>query len=175
MFTRKVILTTSLVCVLALAAGSVSQENQQPTAARQASWFLISPADTPEAHEWYPAVAYNNMWQEYLVVWHASTATNRYVYGQFVSKLELSIGPRFMISPPVGSNWYADVAYNPTRNEYLVVYMVGETNPRHLRDADQCPRRKVLGLERCFASNSPTTPYRYPAVAYETSSKASTL
>ena len=181
MLTRKVMLIIALVCVPALAAGSLAQagdptpfprldggeisESGSPTGSR----FLVSPLDTPEAHEWYSSVAYNSQWQEYLVVWHASTATNKYIYGQFLTATGALIGSRFMISPPVGRNLYPDVAYNPDRNEYLVVYMV-ETATADVYgiygmrlDAYGAP----LGGERCFATSPPDNNYWHPAVAYE--------
>ena len=113
-------------------------------------------------------MAYNSNWKEYLVVWHASTATNRYIYGQFVDEDGNFFGTRFIISPPVGNNMYPDVAYNPTRNEYLVVYMVETTTSGVYGiygmqlDAYGAP----LGTERCFATSPPTYSYWHPAVAY---------
>jgi hypothetical protein len=132
------------------------------------NWFRISPLDTPEAHEWYSSVAYNSQWQEYLVVWHASTATNRYIYGQFVSRNRTLIGSRFLISPPVGNNMYADIAYNPTRNEYLVVYMVetATANVYGIYGMRLDAYGVAQGIERCFATSAPTYTYWHPAVAY---------
>ena len=181
MHTKRLFGILTLSLTLALLVGSGGQPHAEGATARSVArpelsggpvgnWFLISPPDTPEAHEWYSSVAYNSQWQEYLVVWHASTATNRYIYGQFVSRNGALIGSRFMISPPVGNNMYPDVAYNPARNEYLVVYMV-ETATANVYgiygmrlDAYGGP----LGGERCFATSPPDYTYWHPAVAYST-------
>ena len=166
MVTHKVRLMFVIACVLVLAVGSVDQVSGRGNPVT--NWFLISPLDTPEAQEWYSSVAYNSQWEEYLVVWHASTATNHYIYGQFVSKNGAFFGSRFLISPPVGHSLYPDVAYNPARNEYLVVYMVQTTTAGvygiygwriNAYGVQQ-------GFEWCFATNPPDYSYWHPAVAY---------
>jgi hypothetical protein len=177
----------ALSLMLALLVGSGGQPHAEGATARSvaraelsggpvSNWFRISPPDTPEAHEWYSSVAYNSQWQEYLVVWHASTATNRYIYGQFVSRNGALIGSRFMISPPVGNNMYPDVAYDSNRNEYLVVYMVETATPNvyGIYGIRLNAYGEWQGSERCFAA-PPTPPagytYWHPAVAYSTESK----
>ncbi len=183
MRTQRVLLVILIIGALLLAAGGPAQAGHRAPSPQVgggevsnigspiSNWFLISPPNTPEAHEWYPSVAYNSWWQEYLVVWHASTATNRYIYGQFVSRTGTLIGSRFMISPPVGNNLYADVAYNPARNEYLVVYMV-ETATAGVYGIYGWRLNAYgaqLGYEWCFAAPpAPPAGYNYwhPAVAY---------
>jgi hypothetical protein len=82
-----------------------------------------------------PAVAYNSTNNEYLVVWHGGDDTRPLVndeyeiYGQRVNAAtggEIGADLRLSDMGPDGNAdyvaWYPAVAYNPTDNEYLVVW-----------------------------------------------------
>ena len=75
-----------------------------------------------------PAVTYSATTNEFLVVWqHEYSATDSDIYGQLVADEGSLIGSAFAIA------WTADVegnpevvAFNPSVNEYLVVWQVRE-------------------------------------------------
>jgi hypothetical protein len=78
-----------------------------------------------------PAVAYNSVDDEFLVVWTGDDDTNDEfeIYGQRIDATTgAGIGGAFRISrmgPDGNTNYFGarcDVAYNPTDNEYLVVW-----------------------------------------------------
>ncbi|MEL6718616.1 MAG: hypothetical protein AAFP82_07860, partial [Bacteroidota bacterium] len=89
----------------------------------------------------FPAIAYNTLEDEYLVVWAAdySNVTGLHpaepeIWGQFIdASADTLIGSNFRISslgddnnPTIGVN-APKVVYNPTHNEYLVVFY-GDNN-----------------------------------------------
>jgi len=92
----------------------------------------------PDGHTYYgayrPAVAYNSVDNEYLVVWYGDDDTGPLVYdeheiyGQRVSATGAEIGTDFRLSDmgPDGNQLYnaryPAVAYNSADNEYLVVW-----------------------------------------------------
>ena len=91
------------------------------------SWFPISWINNESSHhnEEFPAVAYNSLQQEYLVVWEqADGAGNRAVYGRRLSKDGALVSSWFRISPAGGVNHQTAVAYDSAHNNYLVVYEV---------------------------------------------------
>jgi hypothetical protein len=69
-----------------------------------------------------PAVAYNTIWEEYLVVWYNDRLGNDDVYGQLVSRHGALIGGHRAIAAIGAERRYPDVIYNPNWNEYLVVW-----------------------------------------------------
>ncbi len=83
--------------------------------------FLIY--DDTLVTESLPALAYNTQTHEFLVVWQAETiASGAFeVWGRRVSAHGVPLGSAFRISM-AGVGEQPDVAYNPTANEYLVVW-----------------------------------------------------
>ena len=68
------------------------------------------------------AIAYNPQRQEYLVVWYNDRPGNDDIRARRVARDGTPVGPAFYISiGPGAERRYPDVAYNPQRNEYLVV------------------------------------------------------
>jgi len=90
--------------------------------------FQISPAaDIEAAHG--PAVAYNFISDQYLVVWtYDFTATDTDIYGQRVRANGTLVGSRTGIAVSGANQDSPDVAFNSWRNQYLVVW-VDDTNP----------------------------------------------
>lgn len=87
------------------------------------SEIQISLPTSPESDRHLPAVAYNWVHREYLVVWHNEwPGGHRDIYarrvsesGQLLSWFSVSAGPNDRLQPAV--------AYNATTDEYLVVWM----------------------------------------------------
>ncbi len=134
--------------------------------------FPISPVHLSDGRESYPSVAYNSQWQEYLVVWQGDDIPGQVnIYGQFVSHRGALIGSRFLIPAFVGINARPDVAYNPARNEYLVVFDRGDGTAglwgiHGMRlDAYGTP----VGAQFTFVYSTMVS-YLAPAVAYSTQS-----
>ena len=83
----------------------------------------ILAADTP--YQFRPAVAYNSVHDEFLVVWHADVSGINGIFGTFVDSAGLPLGPSFAIGDPGVNQFRADVAYDPANDRYLVVWMSG--------------------------------------------------
>lgn len=83
---------------------------------------------TASGDQQYPAVAYNSQDDEYLVVWHDRQGTTRKIYGQRVSGTGVLVSYRFAIPGGGNKQWRPAVAYNPARNEYLVVWQSTHTS-----------------------------------------------
>ena len=84
------------------------------------TWFSVFSA-AGENHT-LPAVAYNEVRDEYLVAWNYPYDGSWDVFGSLISWNGSSIGAPFLISGGSGSQAYPDVAFNPNDDEYLVVY-----------------------------------------------------
>jgi hypothetical protein len=82
----------------------------------------ISTPSTPgDADRYKPAVAYNYIHHEYLVVWHNTwPGGHRDIYAQRVSESGKLLGPWFAISAGSNDRLQPAVAYNATNDEYLI-------------------------------------------------------
>lgn len=102
----------------------------------------VGPWDDPDFAPLYIAVTYNSKWSEYLVVWNGDdgyfTVDNEFeVYGKLLDSTGHPLSFEFRISDmgPAGNTNYGvsiapiDVAYNPARNEYLVVWSGDDNTP----------------------------------------------
>lgn len=77
--------------------------------------------------DWYPAVAYNSQNDEYLVVWENCVSclggNLRDIKAQRIRASDgMLLSWRYIASSPNIVRRLPDVAYNPTRNEYLIAY-----------------------------------------------------
>jgi hypothetical protein len=71
----------------------------------------------------HSSVAYNFMWEEYLVVWGNDRPGNDDIYAQLVSARGINIDKWRAIAAGQGlERRYPDVTFNPNWNEYLVVW-----------------------------------------------------
>lgn len=80
--------------------------------------------DTGATHQKNPAVAYNSTNDQYLVVWQDQHPTygDWDIMGQRVAGNGDFVGGEFTIEAPGLNQAQPDVTYNPTNNEYLVVW-----------------------------------------------------
>lgn len=165
MISKRILRIIALLGLLALVVGNVRRASGNNLIGGA---FAISPVTPAEWPEWYPSLAYNSKWQEYLVVWQMGSSSGNAIYGQRLSRQGAPLGTRYRITPDTSWNYYADVAYNPARDEYLLVYQVGAGG------SAICGVRLdsiggAIGGEECFG-NTPGYGYYAPAVAYETNS-----
>jgi len=82
-----------------------------------------------EDNQKYPAVDYNGLHGQYIVVHHSESPGNRYIVGE---RYDVGLGPvsTFLISS-IGSTdccLHPDVAYNRTEDQYLVVWQQYDTS-----------------------------------------------
>jgi hypothetical protein len=87
--------------------------------------FPISVVDLGYSEQ-NPSITFGNGQQEYLVVWDQTVPEGgaSAIYGRLVNSNGGFNGSRFLISPTLGYNIEPDVAYNPTDDQFLVVYRV---------------------------------------------------
>ena len=64
--------------------------------------FQISPTQNPDAHRFLPAVAYNSLQKQYLVVWHNQWSGSRDIYGQRLGSNGQLVGPDGARCSPAG-------------------------------------------------------------------------
>jgi hypothetical protein len=82
---------------------------------------------TATSHEFNPFVTYNSVANQYLVVWQDKrnySTRGDDIYGQRISSFGARLGKNFRISDYAATSDDHDpaVAYNPTTNQYLVVW-----------------------------------------------------
>jgi len=112
-----------------------------------------------------PAVAYNSQHGEYLVVWENDRGATRDIYARRVAGDGTLKSSFTIVSNANKWNYLPDVAYNPVRDEYLVVY----TYQASTSDYDIWARRvKWDGswMSAEFSVNLESAKQWYPAVAY---------
>jgi hypothetical protein len=84
----------------------------------------ISTPSTPiDVDRHKPAIAYNFVHHEYLVLWYNQWPGSRDIYAQRVSENGRRVGPWFAISAGPNDRFQPAVAYNATNDEYLIVWM----------------------------------------------------
>jgi len=124
-----ILIVSSIPMAMGLAKqGDVQPDKSSPKDTQAATFYLdneirISEPTNPEAERHLPAVAYNSVHNEYLVVWHnVWPGGNRDIYarrvsasGKLLSWFAVSTGPNARLQP--------DVIYNAAEDEYLIVWM----------------------------------------------------
>jgi len=82
--------------------------------------FTISAATNDQ---WYPSVAYDPVFQRFLVVWEDRRGgTTLDIYSQLVSPDGVLMGMNISISSAPNDQWSAAVAYNPVAQRYVAVW-----------------------------------------------------
>jgi hypothetical protein len=85
----------------------------------------LDAAQTQAGEQEKPAVAYNSVADEYLVVWQNDLTGDDDVYGQLVSGEGLLIGQNSAVAASAAPETVPDVAYNADADSYLVVWRDG--------------------------------------------------
>ncbi len=118
----------------------------------------------PLGQQQLPAIAYNSVDGEYLVVWQDNRAGNWDIWGQRVDLDGGLLGGSFAICSNAGTQLLPDVAYNLDTNQYLVVWEDRRTDADiygQLLDADGTPNGTELQL-----AGADATARRRPRVVY---------
>ena len=85
------------------------------------TWFSVV-SSVNETH-WNPDVAFNHLRDEYLVVWYYEYGIDDLdILGSLVSWNGSSIGTPFPVASAADYQMRPDVVFNPSVDEYLVVY-----------------------------------------------------
>jgi len=104
-------------------AGSTSPQHVLSADYNFFNEFRISEPTDPEAERHLPAIAYNSVHDEYLVVWHNEWPSgHRDIYARRVSSSGKLLS-WFAVSAGTNDHLQPDVVYNATNDEYLVVWM----------------------------------------------------
>ncbi len=165
-------LALALGLLLAL-FGTLGLELAQPVSAGMSPAAVHSPILSQFINIWTadsidnlnPAVAYNSLHDEYLVVWENDRGATRDIYAQRVAS-DGSLKSWFSVVSNTNKwNWLPDVAYSPTQDEYLIVYAYNYS----ATDYDIYARRvnwNGSSMSAEFAIDDDTDMDWYPAVAY---------
>ena len=136
-------------------------------------WFLIGgDAGEPFFDQECPANAYNPDRREYLVVWHNKRTVYPDIQAQRISiHGELVGGPFYIDGGPDGKRLNPDVVYNPSHNEYLVVWEE-ELNNGHTEIISQrvSDVGLLIGEESPVYTGLANKTYKRPAVSYASTS-----
>jgi len=129
-------------------------------------WFVnVWVGDGVDNHE--PAVAYNPLHNEYLVVWWNDRGATRDIYARRVAR-DGTVRSWFCVVSTQGQwKWLPDVAYSPAQDEYLIVF----THKISTSDYNiGAIRVKWDGSWKSseFPINQDADKQWYPAVAYNT-------
>lgn len=92
---------------------------------RMSQEILISPIQSPiDANRNMPAAAFNDEYNEFLVVWHNQwPGGEKDIYAQRVKANGQKVGPWFCVTTGSGDRVQPVVAYNSVEGLYLVVFM----------------------------------------------------
>lgn len=94
------------------------------TAATADPWMGNTQTLAADAEDQFqPAVAYNSIHDEFLVVWQADVSGDYEIVGVRVDSAGAPIGSSFAISDPGTSQFAPDVAYDPINDRYIVVWV----------------------------------------------------
>lgn len=129
--------------------------------------FVIRAEPEQEVH---PALAYNSQWQEYLVVFWNDRPGNDDIRAERVSRNGALLGGRWIAAGSGAERRHPDVAYNPQRNDYLIVWAeeVGAYSfirtQRFTADLQPLPegvQTLVAGVIGVYTSANPAVAYAF--------------
>ena len=167
----KSVLTLGLLMpLLAIPQGELAQ----PVRAGRNPAAMQGPPLSPFINIWIddvdnlePAIAYNSLHNEYLVVWSNTRGggATKDVYARRVRGDGTLLGNFTIVHDANGHNYEPDVAYSPAQDEYLVVYTYDDPST----DSDIWARRVEWNgswMSNEFAIGRTTAKQHHPAVAY---------
>jgi len=105
-----------------VSSGSLSSSLATAAAAVGPEFQISTPLSPFDPNRDFPAIAYNYVHNEYLVLWYNRWSGNLDIYAQRVSDSGQLVGPWFAVSWGTGNRFNPSVAYNATNDEYLVVW-----------------------------------------------------
>jgi hypothetical protein len=125
------------------------------------------PISTPSENQLLPVAAYNSTDNQYLVVWwdKRNPTTSADIYARLVNANGSMAGADFPIADSSSDQTMPDVAYDPSSNQFLVVWEQNSRIYGRLVRAD----KSFVGPEFQIASSSGSL--SDPAVGFDTNSK----
>ena len=126
------------------------------------SEIVVSENSNPNA---YPATAYNQDQDEFLVVWNSQQANGYSIQGQRVSSNGILIDQNFTVTSGISTSILPDaptVAYGSDRKEYLVIW---SDESLHLHGQRVLSDGVLLGTSFVISTPLSSLPFR-PALAY---------
>jgi hypothetical protein len=118
-FLLRVLIIVTFILLSLLGSAQAQQTTSTATAPYLSEIFPISQLNNLK---WSPAVAYSPQHHEYLVVWQNQWSGSQDIYGQRVSE-HGELLSWFCITTGTNDRIEPAVAYDPTRERYLVVWM----------------------------------------------------
>lgn len=121
------------------------------------------PITRSSGDQYPPAIAYNSIENNYLVVWYDernANSTGADIYGQLVTPTGLSTMSNFLICGSPDDQAYVDVAYNSQDNEYLVIWFNYGDDSIHCRRVSATG--ELLASERYVCASADLL----PSIAY---------
>jgi hypothetical protein len=117
----------------------------------------------------YPDIVYNDITNEYMVVWQNLAGNQGDIYGRRIGPIGVQVGAEFVIGQAADTQGFPAIAWNDDDNEYLVVWHDYRTEGT--TGADIYGRRvgatsNVLGSDFIISSASGATDQLHPAVIY---------
>jgi hypothetical protein len=132
MFTKRILLITMIISVFVVALGTISssarlapslepERDLAPDFYRLDVEIQLSPDGNAERY--HPAVAFNYLHNEYMVVWHNTwPGGQRDIYARRMSTTG-EVFPWFCVTTGGSERFQPAIAYNSANDEYLVVWM----------------------------------------------------
>ena len=120
-----------LICLISqtnMNVNAVSQVAKSPNMVKFTETVIgpeiqVSTSTNPETDRFFPAVAYNDNHDEYLVVWHNTWPDGRRdIYARRIDA-NGDLLSWFSVATGVKSKFHPAITYNSTNDEYLVVWM----------------------------------------------------
>ncbi|MBN1975968.1 MAG: hypothetical protein JW918_01085 [Anaerolineae bacterium] len=117
----------------------------------------------------YPDIVYNDITNEYMVVWQNLAGNQGDIWGRRVDPIGVQVGAEFVIGQAADTQGFPAIAWNDNANEYLVVwydYRTEATTGTDIYGRRVGAASNVLGSDFIISSAAGATDQLHPAVIY---------